>query len=93
MKKKMHPADPLTSYLCDCGKRWSFTRDFIIDYRKPISGKVQYKSQGRVYFRTEVIRKSSVYCNCGRIFEYPSKTIEEIREGYGAAWNSQNWGV
>lgn len=93
MKRTMRPADPLVSYLCDCGKRWALPRGFIIDHQKQIMGKVQVKSHGKVFYRTEVVRKSSIHCNCGRIFEYPSKTIGEVRDGYGDAWNSQDWGV
>ena len=63
----------LVRYECEkCNKLWALTPDFIVvGCRGPIFD--GYEKNGRKKWRTEG------HCGCGTVFNYPTKTIVELR--------------
>ena len=62
----------LVKYECDkCNKIWSLTPEFIIVVNGPIF--CGFDSRGRKLWRQEG------HCSCGAPFNYPKKTIDEVR--------------
>ena len=63
----------LTRYECiKCSRLWALTPDFIVlSGRSPIFD--GYERNGRKKWRNEG------YCGCGTAFDYPRKTIEELK--------------